>query len=94
MAKDRNNNNKILKKILEVGHKCCISQNAVRDLLGDQTINEKDVGEILGSMARSCINMSGVESNNNEETWNVENFVTVIKEKVSKFNKLYYYTHC
>ncbi|KAI7904539.1 uncharacterized protein BX663DRAFT_431376 [Cokeromyces recurvatus] len=81
MAKDRNNNNKILKKILEVGHKCCISQNAVRDLLGDQTINEKDVGEILGSMARSCINMSGVESNNNEETWNVENFVTVIKEK-------------
>jgi CCR4-NOT transcription complex subunit 1 len=82
--KDDGTESKILKMILENGYECCSSVNSVRDLLANTTIHEKDVAEILGSMARTYVNMTGVgnSENNSETTWNVENFVTVVREKV------------
>lgn len=80
---------KILKLILEAGYDCCSTVQSVRELLGNISIEEKDVAEVLGSMARTHINMTGVGiSDNNattEITWNVENFVNVVAEKV--YNK-------
>jgi CCR4-NOT transcription complex subunit 1 len=82
--KDDGTESKILKMMLENGYECCSSVNSVRDLLANTTIQEKDVAEILGSMARTYVNMTGVgnSENNSETTWNVENFVTVVREKV------------
>jgi CCR4-NOT transcription complex subunit 1 len=77
---------KILKLILEAGYDCCSTVQSVRELLGNISIEEKDVAEVLGSMARTHINMTGVGiSDNNattEITWNVENFVNAVAEKV------------
>ncbi|KAI9469065.1 MAG: hypothetical protein EXX96DRAFT_612727 [Benjaminiella poitrasii] len=82
------NENQILNKMLEIGFVCCSSQSSVRDLLANQTITEKDVGEILGSMARTYVNTAGVGNNGNasEVIWNVENFVMVIKEKTPELD--------
>lgn len=82
---------KILKLILEAGYECCSTVQFVRDLLDNVTsIEEKDVAEVLGSMARTHINMAGVgisadKNNASTEmtTWNVENFVKVVAERVS-----------
>lgn len=85
--KDDGTESMILKLILEAGYECCSSVNSVRDLLGNRTIEEKDVAEVIGCMARTHVNMAGVGNggdNTTEATWNVENFVTVVKEKVEK----------
>lgn len=82
--KDEGNEGKVLKLILEVGYECCSSLQNVRDLLLNKTLDEKDVAEVLGCMARTHVNMTGVGTTDNstEATWNVENFITIVKEKV------------
>lgn len=82
--KDDGTESVILKMILEAGYECCSSVKSVRDLLENRTIEERDVAEIIGCMARTHVNMAGVGGGDNttEATWNVENFVTVVKEKV------------
>jgi len=85
---------KLLKLILEAGYECCSTVQSVRDLLDNVTsIEEKDVAEVLGSMARTHSNMAGVgisaDSNNvltEMTTWNVENFVHVVSDKVKRFS--------
>lgn len=85
--KDDGTESVILKLILEAGYDCCSSVNSVRDLLENQTIEEKDVAEVIGCMARTYVNMAGVGNENaTEATWNVENFVTVVKEKTPELN--------
>ena len=84
--KDEGTESKVLKLILEAGYECCSSVNSVRELLASQiNMDEKDVAQVLGCMARTHINMTGVggtEETTGAVTWNVENFVTVVKEKV------------
>lgn len=82
--KDEGHESKILKLILEAGYECCSSVNSVRELLLNKTLDEKDVAEVLGCMARTYVNMTGVGTTDNstEATWNVENFVVVVREKV------------
>ena len=82
--KDEASESIILKLLLEAGYECCSSMSSVRDLVGEKSLNEKDVAEIISCMARTHVNMAGVGSDNSTETatWNVENFVTVVKEKV------------
>lgn len=92
--KDDGTESIILKLILEAGYDCCSSVNSVRDLLENQTIEEKDVAEVIGCMARTYVNMAGVGNDNaTEATWNVENFVTVVKEKVFRKRGLFYKQH-
>ncbi|KAI8355165.1 CCR4-Not complex component, Not1-domain-containing protein [Blakeslea trispora] len=90
--KDEGTESKVLKLILEAGYECCSSVNSVRDLLASQiNMDEKDVAQVLGCMARTHINMTGVgstEDTTGAVTWNVENFVTVVKEKVPELNWL------
>ncbi|KAI8988678.1 CCR4-Not complex component, Not1-domain-containing protein [Pilobolus umbonatus] len=73
----------ISKMILEAGYECCSSVSSVQELLGDIPINENEVAETLGCMARTYINMTGVGngSSQSESKWNVENFVTAINER-------------
>ncbi|KAK4519925.1 uncharacterized protein ATC70_010169 [Mucor velutinosus] len=90
---------KLLKLILEAGYECCSTVQSVRDLLDNVTsIEEKDVAEVLGSMARTHSNMAGVgisaDSNNvltEMTTWNVENFVHVVSDKAPELNWLRVY---
>ncbi|KAI9272225.1 CCR4-Not complex component, Not1-domain-containing protein [Helicostylum pulchrum] len=85
--KDDGTESVILKMILEAGYECCSSVNSVRDLLENKTIQERDVAEVIGCMARTYVNMAGVGGDNTtEETWNVENFVTVVKEKAPELD--------
>jgi CCR4-NOT transcription complex subunit 1 len=85
--KDEGNESKILKLILEAGYECCSSVTLVRELLSNNSVDEKDVAEVLGCMARTHVNMTGVGNADNspEATWNVENFITVVREKVTFF---------
>lgn len=84
---------KLLKLILEAGYECCSTVQSVRDLLDNVTsIEERGVAEVLGSMARTHSNMTGVgispDSNTastETTTWNVENFVHVVSDKVKRF---------
>ncbi|KAL0097780.1 Not1 transcription factor, partial [Phycomyces blakesleeanus] len=74
------------KMVLEAGYECCSSPASVRDLLSktNPKIDEKEVAETLGFIARACINMNGVGNGSSPESssWNVENFVLVVKELV------------
>ncbi|KAI9320725.1 hypothetical protein BX666DRAFT_2118920 [Dichotomocladium elegans] len=71
------------KRMLEAGYECCSSLDSLRKLFGDVWPMEKDVAVALGFMARTYTNMSGVGNGSPvESNWNVENFVTVIQEKV------------
>lgn len=81
---------KLLKLILEAGYECCSTVQSVRDLLDNvASIQEKDVAQVLGSMARTHSNMTGVgiatdsnQASTEMTTWNVENFVHVVSDKV------------
>ncbi|KAI9026639.1 CCR4-Not complex component, Not1-domain-containing protein [Phycomyces nitens] len=70
--------------VLEAGYECCSSPASVRDLFSKtkRKIDEKEVAETLGCMARTYTNMSGVGNGSSpgSSNWNVENFVTVVKE--------------
>lgn len=84
---------KLLKLILEAGYECCSTAQSVRDLLDNVTsIEERGVAEVLGSMARTHSNMTGVgispdssHASTEMTTWNVENFVHVVSDKVRRF---------
>ncbi|KAI8335037.1 CCR4-Not complex component, Not1-domain-containing protein [Chlamydoabsidia padenii] len=83
---DNNNSNdgSLSKLILETGYDCCASPESVKDVLSkyNKKITEKDVAECLGCMARSYVNMTGVgDGSTTGSNWDVENFVSVIKEK-------------
>ncbi|KAI9490122.1 CCR4-Not complex component, Not1-domain-containing protein [Zychaea mexicana] len=69
--------------MLEAGYECCSTTDALRELLAniDQRIEEKDVAVAIGCMARTYTNMSGIGNGSpSGSNWNVENFVTVMKE--------------
>ncbi|KAI7872984.1 CCR4-Not complex component, Not1-domain-containing protein [Spinellus fusiger] len=76
--------------VLEASYECCSSVASVRDLLSKmkKKVDEKEVAETLGCMARTYTNMSGVGNGtaSGSSNWNVENFVTVVKELVPEID--------
>jgi CCR4-NOT transcription complex subunit 1 len=77
----------ISKLILEAGYECCSTVQSVRELLSKSSVplDEQQVAETLGCMARTYTNMTGVGNGSMQPdtSWNVENFVTVVKDQVS-----------
>jgi CCR4-NOT transcription complex subunit 1 len=74
------------KLILEVGYESCATTQAVENIIHgvNNRITEKDIAECLGCMARTYTNMTGVGGDSSSgSNWNVENFVAVVKTKVS-----------
>ncbi|KAI8991615.1 CCR4-Not complex component, Not1-domain-containing protein [Mycotypha africana] len=89
--KNEESESKILKLILETGYEGCSSVDSVRELLAVNAIEERDIAEVLGCMARSYVNMTGVgptADTAEAATWNVENFVTVVQEKAPNIDWL------
>ncbi|KAI8394298.1 CCR4-Not complex component, Not1-domain-containing protein [Radiomyces spectabilis] len=75
----------ISKMVLEAGYECCHSVAAAKDLLSKfpREIEESDVAETLGCMARTYTNMSGVGTgpSSEEPSWNITHFMGALNEK-------------
>ncbi|RUS28271.1 hypothetical protein BC938DRAFT_482082, partial [Jimgerdemannia flammicorona] len=69
------------KNMQELGYSCCTSVSSIKDVfdrVGGE-IQEQDVAQVLGMMARTHTDL-GADGSGSDQTWDVEVFVTALNE--------------
>ncbi|KAG2174664.1 hypothetical protein INT44_006928 [Umbelopsis vinacea] len=80
-------NSKLSSLLLEAGYDSCTTPSSLENIFQQAgEINETDVAQTLGLMARTHTNLNGVGDGSPGNTWHVRNFAAAIKKNYPSIN--------